>query len=82
MSLVLDLKSQEGLLTAEALVARADAVIENFRPGTMVRPGLSPGWTRTINPPIVTLSMPWFASTDAEFRGIAAWEAIIAARTG
>jgi len=26
--------------------------------------------------------LPGFASTDPEFRGIAAWEAVIAARTG
>lgn len=81
-SLVLDLKSEEGRLTAERLVARADVVIENFRPGTMRRLGLSSERLHEINPGLVSLSLPGFASTDPEFDGIAAWEAIIAARTG
>ena len=39
-SVVLDLKSPEGVANARRLILSADAVIENFRPGVMKRNGL------------------------------------------
>ncbi len=81
-NLELDLKSPGGLQTALQLVQRADVVIDNFRPGVMKRLGLGPDALRQANPAIVSLSMPGFASTDPELADIAAWEAVIAARTG
>ncbi|MCB1423024.1 MAG: CoA transferase [Nitratireductor sp.] len=81
-ALTLDLKSPDGLATALDLVRRADVVVENFRPGVMSRLGLGPEPLHDANPSIISLSMPGFASTDPEFSGIAAWEAVIAARTG
>jgi len=81
-SLALDLKSDSGRQTALDLVARSDVVIENFRPGVMQRLGLGPQSLGSVNPGIVTLSLPGFASTDPELAGLAAWEATIAARTG
>ncbi|MDE0943817.1 MAG: CoA transferase [Alphaproteobacteria bacterium] len=39
-SIVLDLRSDEGLAAAKKLVASADVVVENFRPGVMGRLGL------------------------------------------
>ncbi len=41
-SVVLDLKRAEGIDLALALVGKADALIEGFRPGTMERLGLGP----------------------------------------
>ncbi len=41
-SLVLDLKSEEGRATARRLAARADVLVEGFRPGVMERLGLGP----------------------------------------
>jgi crotonobetainyl-CoA:carnitine CoA-transferase CaiB-like acyl-CoA transferase len=41
-SIVLDLKSEEGVNIARQLAASADIVIENYRPGVMDRLGL--GW--------------------------------------
>lgn len=81
-ALTLDLKTAEGLETARKLVARADVVIENFRPGVMGRLGLGPEALRQINPRIVSLSLPGFASTDPALANLPAWEAVIAARTG
>lgn len=78
----LDLKTDQGLDVARQLVARADVVIDNFRPGVMNRLGLGPEQLSQINPAIISLSMPGFASTDPDLAGIAAWEAVIAARTG
>lgn len=81
-SLVVDLKSASGLTTVMDLVARSDVTIENFRPGVMDRLGLGPKSLRQTNPGIVSLSLPGFASGDADLRHIPAWEAVIAARTG
>ncbi|WP_421700892.1 CoA transferase [Aliiroseovarius sp.] len=81
-ALTLDLKTPEGLERARALIARADVVIENFRPGVMERLGLGPDALSAINPRIVSLSLPGFASTDPALADLPAWEAVIAARTG
>ncbi len=81
-TLTLDLKTADGRDTALDLVRRADVVIENFRPGVMERLGLGPEALRQVNADIVSLSLPGFASTDPELAGLAAWEAVIAARTG
>lgn len=81
-SLVLDLKTDAGRRTALDMVARADVVIDNFRSGVMARLGLGPADLRAANPAIVSLSLPGFASTDPDLAGLAAWEAVIAARTG
>jgi len=42
VSALIDLKAKEGITLALDLVARADALIEGFRPGTMERLGLGP----------------------------------------
>ncbi len=81
-SLVLDLKTAADRATALDLCRRSDVVIENFRPGVMARLGLGPDDLRAANPGIVSLSMPGFASTDPDLANLAAWEAVIAARTG
>jgi len=81
-ALTLDLKSDDGRETALRLVERADVVVDNFRPGVMARLGLGPQDLKSANPDIISLSLPGFASTDPEFAGLAAWEAVIAARTG
>ncbi|MEO1000141.1 MAG: CaiB/BaiF CoA-transferase family protein [Pseudomonadota bacterium] len=46
----LDLKTAEGQAAAFALAARADALIEGFRPGVMERLGLGPGPLLAANP--------------------------------
>jgi len=81
-ALTLDLKTDRDRKTALALAARSDVVIENFRPGVMTRLGLGPQALEDVNPSLVSLSLPGFASTDPELRDIPAWEAVIAARTG
>lgn len=52
-SIDLDLKSGNGLRTAQDLVVRADAVIEGFRPGVAERLGLGPTECLAINPALV-----------------------------
>jgi len=81
-SLMLDLKVTQDRAIALELCRRSDVLIENFRPGVMGRLGLGPDVLENLNPALVTLSMPGFASTDPELADVAAWEAVIAARTG
>jgi crotonobetainyl-CoA:carnitine CoA-transferase CaiB-like acyl-CoA transferase len=52
-SIVLDLKSAEDVATARALITRADALIEGFRPGVMERLGLGPDVMQAANPRLV-----------------------------
>src|SRR6201992_3724763 len=52
-SFAADFKSAEGLAAIKKLIARADIVIQNFRPGVIERLGLDYEAARTINPRIV-----------------------------
>ena len=52
-SVALNLKTPEGIATAFALIARADAVIEGYRPGVMERLGLGPEECLAKNPGLV-----------------------------
>lgn len=80
--IALDLKTPADLATARRLIAESDVLIENFRPGVMARLGLGPREARVLNPRLIYLSLPGFASTDAEYAGVQAWEAVIAAASG
>ncbi|MEM8689178.1 MAG: CoA transferase, partial [Pseudomonadota bacterium] len=81
-SVSLDLKDETQRNTAIELAKRADILIENFRPGVMDRLGLGPEALRALNPDLIYLSLPGFASTDPDLASQPAWEAVIAARTG
>jgi alpha-methylacyl-CoA racemase len=52
-SVAIDLKKKEGTEVALALIERADALIEGFRPGVMERLGLGPDLCLTRNPRLV-----------------------------
>jgi len=52
-SVTIDLKRQEGRAVFEAMVKRADVVLEGFRPGVMERLGLGYPALRVLNPRIV-----------------------------
>lgn len=62
-SITLDLRKPEGQEVARQLAAEADALIENFRPGTMERWGL--GWEslEKINPQLVMVRITGFGQT-------------------
>ncbi len=59
-SIVLDLKKREGIEVFEQLVAEADVVVQNFRPGVATRMGLGEEHVRHINPAIVYVSICGF----------------------
>lgn len=52
-SVTLDLRSEEGASLFLDLAARADVLVENFRPGTLEKWGLGPGRLHEINPGLV-----------------------------
>ncbi len=52
-SIVLNLKSKEGLDNLYGLIRDADVLVSNFRPGVMDRLGLSEDAVRAVNPSII-----------------------------
>lgn len=79
-SIVLDLKSAADAETARKLVAGADVVIENFRPGVMERLGLGAEAMTAANPRLIYCSLPGFAADDPR-AGVRAWEGVVGAAT-
>jgi len=77
-SIVLDLKAEGDLETARQLIASADVVVENFRPGVMDRLGLGATATSEANPRLIYSSLPGFADDDPR-RDTAAWEGVVGA---
>jgi crotonobetainyl-CoA:carnitine CoA-transferase CaiB-like acyl-CoA transferase len=62
-SIVLDLQTDEGKRLARELVAGADVVVENFRPGVMKRLGLDYATVSKTNPRLVYASISGFGQT-------------------
>jgi formyl-CoA transferase len=62
-SVAIDLKSEEGQQAVRALVADADIVIENFRPGTLEKWGI--GWEtlHALNPKLIMLRVSGYGQT-------------------
>jgi len=59
-SIAVDVKSEAGREVVKRLVAKADAVIEGFRPGVMERLGLGPDTLLALNPRLVFGRMTGF----------------------
>jgi crotonobetainyl-CoA:carnitine CoA-transferase CaiB-like acyl-CoA transferase len=66
-SVVLDLKAEEGRARLLRLAERADAVVENFKPGTMERLGIGYDELRAANPRLVLTSLTNFGQ-DGPYR--------------
>ncbi|HEY7845645.1 MAG TPA: CoA transferase [Bradyrhizobium sp.] len=62
-SLVLDLKSREGAEVVRRLVAKADILVENFRPGVMRRLKLDYEQLRPLNPKLIYCSISGYGQT-------------------
>jgi len=65
-SIAVDLKSARGRELLGRLVARADVLIENFRPGVLDRLGFSVSRLHEINPGLVILSITGFGHDGPE----------------
>ena len=62
-SVVIDLKSPDGLQLAKDLAAKCDIVVENYRPGVMDRLGLGYEAVREANPKLVYCSVSAYGQT-------------------
>ena len=62
-SITLNLKRPEGVALLKELVAVADVVMDNFRPGVMERLGLGPDELLAIKPDLIVVRMPGLGST-------------------
>ncbi len=62
-SIVLDLKTAEGVATVRALLGDTDVLVENFRPGVMDKPGLGAAALMTEYPALVYVSVSGFGQT-------------------
>ncbi|HEY0274755.1 MAG TPA: CoA transferase, partial [Paenirhodobacter sp.] len=62
-SIVIDLKAADGVALVRRLVATADVVMENFRPGTMQKLGLGYDTLREINPGLIYAVASGFGTT-------------------
>jgi formyl-CoA transferase len=80
-SIALNLKTAAGREVLERLVAGADALVENFRPGVMDRLGV--GWERlrTVNPKLVYCAISGFGQ-DGPLRDQPAYDQIVQGMSG
>jgi crotonobetainyl-CoA:carnitine CoA-transferase CaiB-like acyl-CoA transferase len=62
-SIALDLKQPAALEAVHRLIARADVLVQNFRPGTMERLGLDEPAMRALNPGLVYVSISGVGET-------------------
>ncbi|NBW46682.1 MAG: CoA transferase [Betaproteobacteria bacterium] len=62
-SVALDLRQPEGQQLARDLIAQADVLIENFRPGTLEAWGLSPDTLLALNPRLVMVRISGYGQT-------------------
>ncbi len=79
--LTLDLKDPKAASILDALVAEADVLVENFRPGVMDK--LELGWERlrTINPRLVYCSITGYGP-DGPYAGLRAYDPMVQASSG
>ena len=80
-SLVVDLKSDDGTDVVRRLIAGADVLIQNFRPGAMERLGL--GWEEmhVLNPKLIYVSISGFGP-DGPYSHRRVYDNIIQAASG
>ena len=65
-SVTLDLRSDDGAALFLELTARADVVVENFRPGTLEKWGLGPDRLHEINPGLVIGRVSGYGQTGPQ----------------
>ncbi|MSP92063.1 MAG: CoA transferase [Myxococcales bacterium] len=90
-SLAIDLKTPQGVELVRALAAKADVVVENFRPGTAERLGLGATALRAVDPRLIYCSLSGFGQTgpwrdkpgyDLAVQGLSGLQALTGAADG
>ena len=80
-SIVLDLKQAAGQAVLRELIAQADVLVENFRPGALNRLGFSYESVKAYNPRLVYLSISGFGHTGP-FANYRVYDPVIQAVSG
>jgi len=80
-SLTLDLRTPEGRGILERLIARSDALVENYRPGVLDKMGLSEARLRELNPGLIVGSISGFGR-DGPYAERPAFDFIAQAMSG
>ncbi len=80
-SVALDFKSPEGREVLASLVARADVLVENFRPGTLDRIGLGYAEVSARHPNLIYVSISGFGQTGPR-RDEPGYDAVAQAESG
>lgn len=80
-SVVVDLKSESGRAAARRLVAWADVMIENFRPGSAARNGLDWAAVSKLNPRLIVCAISGFGGSGP-MRDAPGYDLVIQAASG
>ncbi len=80
-SVVLDLKTPEGIDNARRLIASSDALVENFRPNVMTRLGLGYEAARELRPDIIYCSISGYGQ-NGPMRDYPAIDNVVQATAG
>lgn len=80
-SVVLDLRDPAGAEILARLLQTADVLVENLKPGTLAKFGLSPQVIVTLNPRLVYCAITGFG-TDSIYAGRPAFDMVIQAMSG
>jgi crotonobetainyl-CoA:carnitine CoA-transferase CaiB-like acyl-CoA transferase len=80
-SVTLDLKHPKGKALLKRLVASADVLVENFRPGVMTRLGLDWEVLKQVNPDLIYCAISGFGQ-DGPWRDLPAYDQIIQGAAG
>ncbi len=80
-SITLDLKKPKALEVIKRLVAKADVVMENFRPGVMDKLGIGYETLKSINPRLIYCAVSGFGQVGPQ-RATAAFDGMIQAMSG
>ena len=80
-SLAIDLKSEDGAETLRRLIADADVLIENFRPGSLSKLGFSYPAAAAINPRLVYCSITGYGQTGPK-KDLPGYDAVIQGECG
>jgi len=80
-SIVLDLKSSEGLQILQKLATKCDVFVENFRPGTTSRLGIDYDEIKKVNPLVIYCSISGFGQSGP-YRERPGYDLILFAASG